>query len=323
MVPMPAVLHPLGLHLRERRPTGVPRGVVLFIHGATIGSVLFDLPVPGYSMLQACANAGWWAFAVDLRGYARSPKPPAMDLPAMLCPPVCTASDAQTDIAATVDHLRRACGVDKLSLVGGSWGSITAATYAASRPEHIDKLALLAPLYGTRNPAWLATLQDPNAPGQINPTLGGYRLVREADLLSRWDPEIPAHQRSTRRDPDVLRALLNSELNADPNSGDKEAFRVPNGTLHDLFKVFSGQPVYAAEAITMPCLLVRGADDQTSTLEDARLLYRRIASPHKQHLTIADAGHFLQAEHDAPLLHQALLQFLAYDIMQAATPALV
>lgn len=309
--------------MRDKRPIGTPRGVVLFVHGATIGSVLFDLPVPGYSLLEVCAGAGWWTFAVDLRGYARSPKPFGMGLAAALCLPVCTAEEAHADIAATVEYVCHITGFDQVNLAGGSWGSVTAARYAASTPGRVNKLALLAPLYGTRNASWLNTLEDPDAPGFVNPKLGGYRLVREADLLSRWDLEIPRGQLRNRRDPKVLQAMLDEELRADPASGAANAFRVPNGTLYDLFGLFSGQPAYRAEAITMPCLLVRGADDQTSTHEDACLLYSSLGSLQKQHITVAESGHFLQAERNAPLVHEAILQFLGHTTKQKLTPTFV
>lgn len=299
-----------GLHVRVCAPRGTPRGAILFVHGATVASVLFDIPVPGYSVLQACADAGWWSFACDLRGYAASERPESMQEPPDACPLVCTGSQAVADVGTAVAAALKCANVDRLVLAGGSWGSLTAARYALAAPSRVERLVLIAPLFGTVNPVWLKMLADPVDGTRINPALGGYRYVTRNDLLSRWDPEIPHGHDVRRRDPVVLDALVRAELHADTRSPRGDAFRAPNGTLHDLFEVFSGRPLYRPEGLHMPCLLIRGADDLTSTHADVALLHDRLGSAHKPWVTIADAGHFLQAERAAPAFMAALLEFM-------------
>jgi pimeloyl-ACP methyl ester carboxylesterase len=302
-----------GLFLRERLPRGEPRGIVLFVHGATVGSVLFDLPAPGLSILDACAADGWAAYAVDLRGYGRSTRSSAMDLPPHLCPLQCTGADAIEDIRETVEFTLHRRQSQSLTLVGGSWGSLTSARFAITNPTTIRRLILLAPLYTTRNKSWLDLLADPSNPTRINPALGGYRFTTAYDLLSRWDPEIGIGDPLQRRDPMVFAALLRAELEGDSKSPRKDAFRVPNGTLHELFEVFSGRPIYDAADITCPTVLIRGARDLTSTAQDMAQLEAKIAGAPVRSLTIPDAGHFMQAEHAAPILHRSLLRLLRSD----------
>jgi pimeloyl-ACP methyl ester carboxylesterase len=299
-----------GLHVRECKPTRGTRGVVLFVHGATVASSLFDLPVPGYSVLQACAQAGWWSFACDLSGYGHSERPPVMGLAPRECPLVCTGEQAISDIGEITQALRKRTGAARITLAGGSWGSLTAARFALRSAHLLDRLILLAPLYGSFNEPWLKGLRDPNAWSQVDPGLGGYRYVSLSDLLSRWDPEIPKGRLHLRRDETVVAAIMAAEMAADPASQKPGAFRVPNGTLHELFQVFQGKPLYDAAQLHLPCLLVRGADDQTSTAADAQLLYRSIASVHKQLITLPDAGHFMQAERGAQGLHKVLIEYL-------------
>lgn len=299
-----------GLHVRECKPLGSVRGVVLFVHGATVASSLFDLPVPGYSVLQACAQAGWWAFACDLTGYGQSDRPAAMAQAPQDCPVICTGQQAVSDIAQITQALLKRTGAARITLAGGSWGSLTTARFAVQHAHLLERLILIAPLYGSVNDIWLKSLSNPTAPSQIHPGLGGYRYVSLPDLLSRWDPEIPTGHLHLRRDDAVVRAMMAAELTADPGSKKQDAFRVPNGTLHDLFQVFQGRPLYDAAQLRLPCLLVRGADDQTSTAADAQLLYQSLGSAQKQLITLPDAGHFLQAERGAPALHKVLIQYL-------------
>jgi pimeloyl-ACP methyl ester carboxylesterase len=301
--------HTQGLYVREYKPVGEVRGVVLFVHGATVSSTLFDLAAPGYSVLQACAQAGWWSFACDLTAYGHSSRPASMSQAPQDCPLQCSGEQAVRDVLHVTQMLAERTQHARIALVGGSWGSITAARCVISQSAWFDRLALLAPLFASINELWLKSLRDPQQPQRINPQLGGYRRVSLADLLSRWDPEIPDGHVEMRRDPVVVHAMLQAELAADPQS-QHGSFRVPNGTLHDLFEVFNGRALYAPENIRLPSLLVRGGDDQTSSAADAAKLYQALGSQHKQLVTLPHCGHFMQAERSAPKLHQLLLSFL-------------
>ena len=53
----PADAMGLRLFARQARPDGPSRGTVVLIHGATLASGLWDIAVPGYSMLEALAHA--------------------------------------------------------------------------------------------------------------------------------------------------------------------------------------------------------------------------------------------------------------------------
>jgi pimeloyl-ACP methyl ester carboxylesterase len=299
-----------GLYVRECKPAGAVRGVVLFVHGATVSSSLFDLPVPGYSVLQACAQAGWWSFACDLSGYGSSERPAVMALAPQDCPLICPGDQAIGDIGRVTTELIKRTGAERITLAGGSWGSLTAARFAVENQHLLERLILIAPLYASVNEVWLNSLRNPDAATLIHPRFGGYRYVTLPDLLSRWDPELPACDSRLRRDDAVVSAMMTAELAADTGSTKADAFRVPNGTLHDLFQVFQGKALYDASRLKLPCLLVRGADDLTATAADANLLYQSLESSFKHLVTLPDAGHFMQAERGAGDLHQALIQFL-------------
>ena len=59
-----------------------PDGVVLFVHGAgTPAEVTFDVPYKDYSWMAYLAKAGFDVFSMDMTGYGRSTRPPAMNDP--------------------------------------------------------------------------------------------------------------------------------------------------------------------------------------------------------------------------------------------------
>ena len=290
-----------GLRLAlRRRGSGPP---VLFVHGATLGAALHD--VPGASWIEAAARAGLAAYAVDLRGYGRS-RWAAMEAREGPC---CTPAEAERDIEAAISAICAAHAVPSLRLVGGSWGSITCARHAARDPR-VERLVLHAPLWGTRNEAWLDLLADPADRARPAPW-GPCRLVTEAELRARWDAEIPPGA-DWRREA-TFRALVDETLAEDPEAArhDPPAFRAPNGCFVDLWEAFSGRPAHDPSAIACPTLLIRGGADATSTRADALGLLDALPAPERAYVEIANAAHFLSAERRAPQLHAATNTFLA------------
>ena len=170
----------LRLHVRQRGATGRP---VLFVHGATYASRLFDIPHPGASWLQAMADLGFAAYALDIRGYGRSYSSVMETAEA----PYARASEAISDIDDVARWICARHGAEQLRIVGGSWGSITSALYACGPGrERVERLALYAPIFGERNEGWLRMLADPACPGRLA-ARGPFRLVDEAGTRARWD----------------------------------------------------------------------------------------------------------------------------------------
>ena len=174
----------VGLYLREKIAVTTlaeinagesPEGrVVLFVHGNSVPSIPdFDLPYKDYSWMAYLADAGYDTFAMDQSGYGLSPRP-GMDnpcnmleadqqilIPASLEEPCApeypyslTNSESDWDeIDTVVDYIRELRGVDKVSLIGWSWGGIRTGGYTARHPEKVDKLILYAPGYDRHGPA--------------------------------------------------------------------------------------------------------------------------------------------------------------------------
>ena len=76
-------------------------------------------------------------------------------------------------------------------------------------------------------------------------------------------------------------------------------------------EVFNGRPLYDPAKLVMPALLIRGAQDTTSTATDAQRLLEAIASPVKRNRVIAPGSHFLCIERNRAKLYDELNDFLA------------
>lgn len=294
------------LHVRahDDDPNRMP---VLFVHGATYASRLYDVPHPGASWLKATAQAGFAAYALDIRGYGKSRSPTMLHSPA----PYATGRQAVQDITDAVAWLRARHSVPKIALVGGSWGSITAAMFTAQgQGAQVAALVLYAPIFAERNAGWRAFLSDPADPNRFNPAFTAARPVCEASTRARWDAEIPKGAGWRRED--VFQALVQSSLSDDPGAQQRTppAFLAPNGTLLDLWEAFNARPLYEPQHITCPTLLIRGGADTTSTRSDALQLFDRLGTDTKRYAELAGGAHFASAEQLGPQIFSTANAFL-------------
>jgi pimeloyl-ACP methyl ester carboxylesterase len=295
----------LRLHLRAR---GTGQGMpVLFVHGATFSSRLYDIPHDGVNWLQAATDAGLSPYALDIRGYGRS-KPDDFEQEG---PPYAQGDDAIADIGDAVDWISARHGGSPVGLVGWSWGSITTARYAIQAGAgKVAKLVLYAPIFAERNAEWLTVLADPADHSRLN----NFKAWRRVDLPAtriRWDAQLPQGAEDWRQE-SVLHAIVAASLADDDqaNRTDPPSFRVPNGTFVDLWEAFNAREPYDPSRLTCPVMLVRGAQDPTATRSDALSLFDRLGAQTRQYVEIANGTHFINAEALAHQLFTAVHGFL-------------
>lgn len=140
----------IELYVRNKHPAGVEKfsadKIVLYVHGATYPSeTAFDLKLDGLSWMDYIAQAGYDVYLVDVRGYGRFTRPAAMDQPASQNPPFAFTLDAANDVGSAVDFIRKRRGVEKINLLGWSWGSAIMSLYTTLNNDKVNKLALYAP----------------------------------------------------------------------------------------------------------------------------------------------------------------------------------
>jgi long-chain acyl-CoA synthetase len=121
-----------------------PQRTFVFIHGFGGQSKQWHYQVHKYALKNR-------VIALDLRGHGLSDKPSSgYDMPRM-----------QADLEAVLDVLKV---TEKIVLVGHSFGGAIAAEYAASHPEHVDRLVLIATAGEFNlNPFFKLGLNLPNA----------------------------------------------------------------------------------------------------------------------------------------------------------------
>jgi pimeloyl-ACP methyl ester carboxylesterase len=292
--------------------------VVLFVHGATFPSTPdFDLSYKDYSWADWMVRHGYVVYMFDKRNYGRSTREAPMDGPASAAPPLSRSYLVIRDLGAVVDHIRAKHRVDRVTLIGWSWGAMTAGYYASLHSERVQKLVLYAPLYDYplhTNLGAGSGSQDRRHPDAVNPKLGAYRFATGAANQARWDGEIPVEDKSQYREQGVVDAFNAEALATDPTSGTRSppSLRAPNGVLEDSFLQATGRRIWNASSIYVPTLVIAGEFDTWSYPADREGLLRDLShAPVKRSVLIPEATHFVLFEKRRLEFFEAIRSFLA------------
>jgi pimeloyl-ACP methyl ester carboxylesterase len=303
--------------MAEGTTTFTNDNIVLFIHGATFPSTPdFDLNFKDYSWANWMVEHGYVVYMFDKRNYGSSTREKAMDQLAGENRPLSRSYLVIRDIGAVGEHILAKHHVQKVTLIGWSWGAMTAGYYTSLHSEKVSKLVLYAPAYAFALHTWLgpgSNLQNKHKPYEFNYGLGAYRLFTAAAQQVRWDGEIPVEDKDQYREQEVVDAFSAAALATDPTSNTRTppSVRAPNGVLEDTFMQATGRQIWNASSIYVPVLVIAGEYDTWSYPEDREGLMRDLTNaPLKKHVIIKNATHFVLFEKRRFEFFDEILSFL-------------
>jgi pimeloyl-ACP methyl ester carboxylesterase len=290
--------------------------VVLFIHGSgTPAEVAFDAPAKSFSWMAYLAEAGFNVFAMDMTGYGRSYRPPAMNDPCNLSPAaqaqlipsalastcpashptaITTMSSDWNDIDAVVDHLRAVHGVEQVALVAWSQGGPRAAGYAARNPAKVSRLVVLAPAYSRTGPT--------DAPDPLPVTDGPLTVQSRADFDANWARQLGCDAQFEAATADMVwsEMIASDPVGATWGPGVRRAPQVPTwGFNQDI-----------VGRMQTPFLMVAGALDRQVLPQRVQELYADLGSNEKVLIDLACSSHNAMWEKNRQMLFQASLEWL-------------
>nr|WP_245427310.1 alpha/beta fold hydrolase [Roseiarcus fermentans] len=302
----------IELSIRNKRPADLvdyrPDRTIVMVHGATYSSgSLYDVAFGGFSFMDYLAAAGFDVFAVDVRGYGRSTRPPEMEVDASLNPPLVDTARGVGDFAAAVAFVSRHRGLDRVNLFAMSWGGTVAGAFAAAHPGRVEKLALLAPQWLSDQPSRL----------DIGGKLDSYRLVGVREAMSRWLAGAPEARQDTLIPAGWFDAWVTATLAEDPWSSEKAPgmLRATNGPIQDIRSYWSvGRPFYDPSAISAPVLLLHGEWDRDVPLMSAQNYFLQLTgAAYRRWVEIGEATHMMLLERNRLQVFKAIETFFRED----------
>ena len=294
----------LSIFLRRLSSARPPktRRVVLYLHGATFPSaVSIAYRFDGVSWRDALNQSGFDVWGLDFLGFGESDRYPGQHRPPGGVAPLCGADDASRQLATALRFIVAHEGVERISLISHSWGSMPAGRIVAAHPQLIDRWVLFAPL-AAREPARYQPALE----------LGAWRLVSLEDQWLRFVEDLPPNETPVleRRTFDAWgQAYLDSDRSA--RSHAPPAVNTPLGPLFEILKAWRGELAWEPERIECPVALIRGEWDGLVTDADAsRLLGQMSRATHKRDIKISRGTHLLHLEKMRAALWRESIAFL-------------
>lgn len=300
----------LEIYVRNKRPAGATvfdrAHTLVFVHGATYpASAAFDLELGGFSWMDYITRRGYDVYLLDLPGYGRSSRPPQMNAPAQDTPPFEDTEQAVADLGVVVAYVLKTRGLDRLDVMGWSWGTAIAAGFAAANPDKVNRLVLYAPLW---------VLQAPPVISAGEGKLGAYRTVTKEAALKRWLNGVPEDKRTDLIPPGWFDQWANAVWATDPVGAEQNppVVRAPNGVLLDVTRYWrEGKPTWDPAKITVPILLVQAEWDHDTPPYMSQALFPLLThAPWKQYALLGEGTHTIIMEKNRMQLFQVVQAFL-------------
>ena len=303
----------IELCLRNKHPVGMQNfsaeKTLLYVHGATYpAEVTFDLPIDGASMMDLIAARGYDVWLVDVRGYGCSTRPKEMSEPASANKPVVSTEIAAQDYGAAVDHVLKTRGLEKLDVMGWSWGTAITGMYTAGHNDKVNRLVLYAPIWLFKEGTGVA------APAANAPPLGAYRAVSREAARERWLKGVPDDKKAALIPAGVLDAWLDATFASDPDGAKQTppVLRAPNGVLADIGAYWrAGKPHYDPGKITVPTFIVHAEWDADLPSDQAQGYFAQLKSaPYRRLVEISEGTHAVMLEKNRMQFFREVMGFL-------------
>lgn len=257
-----------NIYLKEKRQKSAEVGpAVLMVHGFNpLGHLAhYDIPVQGYSGMEWLAARGYDVFALDMRGFGRSSRPENV-----------TAESNITDIATALHFISQEQALEKVSLLGGSYGGPLALACAARHPEHLERLVLMATTYKY-------------VPAQLQGTRDA--ILKAADEHQLAYVPLPVTQEADATFVETGEDFLNWRFQV----AQEADYTVPASPMRD-FPLAPNTISAIVREVTIPTHIVLGEKDIFVSVEDNLALLADLGARRKSFVIVGNAGHALMYE---------------------------
>lgn len=300
----------IQIYVRNKHPVGMtsfrPDRTLIFVHGSTYpAETAFDLELDGKSWMDYIAEHGYDVYLLDLPGYGKSTRPKEMSEAPDKHPALTRGDKAVSAISNVVDFVLKRRNLERVDLLGWSWGTTLMSTYTTQHPDKVEKLVLYAPQWIRKTPSLVQA-----GPGPI----GAYRSVKKDQAKGRWLNGVPEDKKANLIPAGWFEQWADATWATDPEGAKQNppVLRAPNGTVQDSADYWAaGKAYYDPAKITVPTLLIQAEWDRDTPPYMAQTLFPLLVNaPTKRYVWLAEGTHTIIMEKNRMKLFKAVQDFL-------------
>ena len=254
-----------------------PTKVVLLIPWVKSGSTVYNLPVEGYNLMDYLVSKGFVAYAVDHRSYGKSTKTDGLDV---------NADNCGKDMKAVADFIQAKENVDKVNVVGLSFGTVISLSFAAHHPEEVERMVLMGLPYKTVNNKVKKSVAQLSHMAETGKTFVPSNPVSAKGLWYKYDGDV---------------------LNKFVEIVEKRTPMIPTGPFIDARDARHAKYV---PMIKCPILFMLGEYEVFVDLEDAFDSFKDCNAEKKAYMLIGNASHGLVLEKSHDLVFRMIYGWL-------------
>lgn len=271
------------LHLWEKHQTGsAGKPVLVLAHGsATAGRESFDLQVPSkgsYSFMDYLAHEGYDVFAPDMRGFGRSTRPERH----------ITTQDACDDLRAIVNYITGLRSVQRVHLLGWSWGTQYAGMFVVSQPAKVASYVSYAQMHE-------------HSPDIVK-RRSNFHVFRNTPYITiseeGWKARFYSMTPDSVNDPDVVETFAKAAAQVET--------KTPIGPQIDMVTLM---PLVHARLIVVPTMIIHGEYDDVADIDGLFPFFKQLANPDRRYVVIPRAGHMMHLQEGHKRFHYEVSSF--------------
>jgi len=255
-----------------------PTKVVLLIPWVKSGSTVYNLPVKGYNLMDYLVSKGFVTYAVDHRSYGKSTKTNGLDV---------SADNCGKDMKAVADFIQAKEKVEKINLVGLSFGTTISLSLAANYPEEVERMVLMGLPYKTVNDKVKKAVHTLSHMAETGKTFVPSNPVSAKGLWYKYDENV---------------------LNKFVEIVEKRTPEIPTGPFID---ARDGRHAKYVPMIKCPILFMLGEYEVFVDLEDALKGFKDCSSEKKAYMLVGNASHGLVLENSHDLVFRTIYGWLS------------
>jgi pimeloyl-ACP methyl ester carboxylesterase len=229
--------------------------------------------------MDVLARQGFDVFALDTRGFGRSTHPEGH----------MTTLEASSDLGAVVDYILKLRGIQKVDLLGWSWGTQYGGMFVMAAPQKVNRYISYAQMH----------VNSPDI-SKRRPRIEVFRKNPYVSIPEPgWKPRFYSMTPADADDPQVVDAFA--------KAGAAIELKSPTGPQLDMVTIM---PMINPRLMPIPVMIIHGQYDDVADLDGLLPFFQQLPNPYKRYVVIPDAGHMMHLQKGHQMFQHEVVGFL-------------